>query len=120
MGNGNGSAKVVRFLTLYSRLKDWCDDDPDAIFQLAVADRHFKELCMQLLGAAERLHASEQRHRRLFTAPVDPKFLSAFRDFEARYEHVLAANWSSTFVFGDESTNLFDKSRSSTSPDRRR
>jgi hypothetical protein len=55
---------------------------------------------MQVLGAAERLHASEQRHRHLFAAPVDPKFLSAWRDFEARYEHVLAANWS-TFVLGE-------------------
>jgi len=85
MADGKDSAEVVKFLSLYSRLKDWCDDDPDAIFQLAVADTQFKELCMQVLGAAERLHASEQRHRHLFAAPVDPKFLSAWRDFEARY-----------------------------------
>jgi Domain of unknown function (DUF4145) len=118
MADGKDSAEVVKFLSLYSRLKDWCDDDPDAIFHLAVADTQFKELCMQVLGAAERLHASEQRHRHLFAAPVDPKFLSAWRDFEARYEHVLAANWS-TFVFGDEGTDLSDQSKSSTSMDRK-
>jgi hypothetical protein len=31
MANGMDSAEVVKFLTLYSRLKDWCDDDPNAI-----------------------------------------------------------------------------------------
>jgi hypothetical protein len=39
MANGKDSAEVVKFLTLYSSRKDWCDDDPDAIFQLAIADR---------------------------------------------------------------------------------
>jgi hypothetical protein len=118
MSNGKNSAEVVKFLTLYSRLKDWCDDEPNAIFQLAITDEQFKGLCMQLLGAAERLHASEQRHRHLFATPVDPKFLTAWRDFEARYEHVLAANWS-TLVFGDGSTGFSDESKSSTSADRR-
>ena len=41
MADGKDSAEVVKFLSLYSRLKDWCDDDPDAIFQLAVADTQF-------------------------------------------------------------------------------
>ena len=117
MTNGKDSAEVVKFLSLYTRLKDWCDDEP-AIFQLAITDKKFKDLCMQLLGAAERLHASEQRHRHLFATPVNPKFLSAWRDFEARFEHVLAANWS-TFVFGDESADLSDHSKRSTSVDRK-
>ena len=114
MTNGKDLAEVVKFLSFYTKLKDWCDDEPDAIFHLAITDKKFKDLCMQLLGAAERLHASEQRHRHLFATSVDPKFLSAWRDFEARYEHVLAANWS-TFVFGDESADLSDQSKSSTS-----
>lgn len=118
MANGKDSNEVVKFLILYSRLKDWCDDDPDAIFQLAIGDKRFKDLCMQLLDAAERLHASEQQHRHLFAAPVDPKFLSGWRDFEARYEHVLAANWSS-FVLGDEGTDLSDQSKSATGADRK-
>jgi hypothetical protein len=37
MANGKDSNEVVKFLILCSRLKDWCDDDPDAIFQLAIA-----------------------------------------------------------------------------------
>jgi hypothetical protein len=119
MANSKDSAGVVRFLSLYSKLKDWCDDDPEAIFQLAIADKQFKDLRMQVLGEAERLHASEQHHRQLFAAPVDPKFLSAWRDFEERYEHILAANWS-TFVFGDENADVSDKSKSSTSADRKR
>jgi hypothetical protein len=33
MANGNDSAEVVKFLSLYAALKDWCDDDWDTIFQ---------------------------------------------------------------------------------------
>jgi len=105
-------------LSVYTRLKDWCDDEPDAILQLAITDKQFKGLCRQLLGAAQRLHASERRHRRLFATPVDPKFLAAWRDFEARYEHILAANWSA-LLFHDVSAELSDQSNSSTSADRR-
>ncbi len=36
MPNGKDSAEAVKFLRLYTRLKDWCDDEPDAIFQLAI------------------------------------------------------------------------------------
>lgn len=114
MTNGKDSAEVVEFLTLYSRLKDWCDDEPDAIFQLAISDKKFKDVCIEVLNAAERLHASEQRHRHLFAAPVDPKFLLAWRDFEARYEHILVANWI-TFVFNNEGAIVSDKSQRSTS-----
>ena len=44
MSGGKDSTEVIKFLTLYSRLKDWCDDDPNAIFQLAVADKQWKTL----------------------------------------------------------------------------
>jgi hypothetical protein len=61
MTNGKETGEVINFLTLYSKLKDWCDDDPDAIFQLAIGDKKFKRLCIELLRAAQRLHASERR-----------------------------------------------------------
>jgi hypothetical protein len=118
MSFGKDATEVVNFLNLYSTLKDWCDDDPDAIFQLAVADKKFKDLCMRVLGAAERLHASERRHRQLFAAPTDPKFLSAWRDFEERYEHRLAVNWS-TFAFSDESADPSDEFKNVSSTDRK-
>ena len=28
--NGKDSAEVVKFLSLYTRLKDWCDDERDS------------------------------------------------------------------------------------------
>jgi hypothetical protein len=76
MSNGRNSAEVATFLSLYTRVKDWCDDDPDALFQLAMDDQKFKGLSRQLIDAVERLHASEQSRRQLFVAPVDPKFWS--------------------------------------------
>ena len=72
------------------------------------------------LGAAEKLHASERRQRRLFVAPVDPKFLEAWRDFGGRYEHALAANWT-VWLFADDNENadLSDRSKHSSNADRK-
>ena len=36
MANGNDLAEVVKFLSLYTRPKNWCDDERDAILQLAI------------------------------------------------------------------------------------
>jgi hypothetical protein len=33
MTTGKDSAEVVKFLSLDTRLKDWCDDERDAILQ---------------------------------------------------------------------------------------
>jgi hypothetical protein len=38
MTNGKDSPEIIKFLALYTRLKDWCDDNPDTLFQLAIAD----------------------------------------------------------------------------------
>ena len=34
--NAKDPAEVVKFLSLYTRLKNWCDDERDAILQLAI------------------------------------------------------------------------------------
>jgi hypothetical protein len=46
MNNGKDSAEVVRFLILYAKLKEWCDDQPNAVFELASMDEKFKDLCI--------------------------------------------------------------------------
>ena len=47
----------------------------------------------QLSLTAHFLSMNERRHRELFAAPVDPKFLTAWRDYEERYDVALSGIW---------------------------
>jgi hypothetical protein len=83
------SPEVVKFMLLFQKLKDWSDDDPESLPELASKDESIKDLCLDLLGAAGNLQRNERGDRELFTAPVDSKFITTWRDFEDRFERVL-------------------------------
>jgi hypothetical protein len=100
MTNGKDSAEVIKFLSLLARLKDCCDDDPEGLFDRAKEDEGLKGLCNQLSLTASFLRMNERRRRELFAAPVDPKFLTAYRDFEKRYEKRLAGIWLADILPG--------------------
>jgi hypothetical protein len=87
------SPEVIKFLTLFRRLQDWCDDAPDELADLARTDSSVKDLCTELSVAAYFLSMNERRHQTLFAAPVNPAFQVAWRDFEERYESVLSKIW---------------------------
>lgn len=92
---GKDSPEVIEFMMLYARLKDWSDDEPDGLADQAEADASVKELCSQLSLAAFLLERNERKKRQLFAAPVDPKFLLAWRDYEERYQTILSDIWLS-------------------------
>lgn len=92
---GKDSPEVVKFMTLFARLKHWSDDAPEDLAELAANDSSVKDLCTQLSFAARFLKMNERRARALFAAPVDPAFISAWRDYEQRYEAVMAGVWLS-------------------------
>jgi hypothetical protein len=100
MTNGKDSAEVIKFLSLLARLKDCCDDDPKGLFDLAKEDEGVKGLCNKLSLTASFHRMNERRRRQLFAAPVDPKFLTAYRDFEERYEKPLAGIWLADILPG--------------------
>lgn len=87
------SAEVMEFMTLFARLKQWCDDAPDELADFAKTDSSVRDLGISLSFSASFLKMNEKRHRALFAAPVDPAFLVAWRDYEARYEAVMADIW---------------------------
>jgi hypothetical protein len=60
------SPKVVEFMTLFARLKEWCDDAPDDLAELVKSDSSIKDVCDQLSFAANFLRMNERRHRALF------------------------------------------------------
>jgi hypothetical protein len=83
------SPEVVKFMSQLTRLKDWIDDDPAGLPELAKNDEVLKKLCKDLHFVASFLKSNERRRRQLFAAPVDPKFLTAWRDYEERYESTI-------------------------------
>jgi hypothetical protein len=83
------SPEVAEFMRLFQKLKDWSDDDPQALLELATTDELIKDLCSALNGAVQRLQLDRRKNLELFTAPVDSKFITAWRDFEERFEPVL-------------------------------
>ena len=89
MTEGKGSLEVVAFMTKFQKLKDWSDDEPDALVDLAVDDVTVKDLCVDVQHAAAALGGYEFRVREPYVAPVDPEFQKAWRDYEERYEHLL-------------------------------
>jgi hypothetical protein len=87
--NPKDSPEVSEFLRLFARLKDWSDDDPTCMPELAHADEGLRDLGLKLLKAAGSIQKSERSHRDLFTGPTDPKFIVEWRDFEERFANVL-------------------------------
>jgi hypothetical protein len=87
---GKDHEHVVRFLSLYAKLRDMSDDDPVHVQGLAKEDEDFRKVCRDLSWMASLLHTAERSQRPLYAAPVDPQFVSAWRDFEERFDSVLA------------------------------
>ena len=59
--------------------------------KLAADDEVLKRLCNDLGFAATFFSINEKRKRRLLSAPVDPKFIAAWRAYdESKLVHALA------------------------------
>ena len=104
MSINKDSPEVVKFMRLFGKVKDWSEDDPESLPDLARADDSVKELCLELLMAAGSIQRNERRVRELFTTPVDLKFVSTWRDFEMRYANFLLIVRSNAVEGGD--TNI--------------
>jgi hypothetical protein len=85
MSIAKDSTEVIDFMALFQKLRDWIDDDPNDLEKLAADDEVLKRLCNDLGFAAFFLSMNEKRQRKLFSAPVDPKFIATWREYEKRY-----------------------------------
>jgi len=84
------SDEVVGFMTLFAQVKGRCNDAPEELVGLAKADPSTKDLCSDLFFEHSSLHTKQRSHRALFAAPVDPGFLTAWRDYEERYNGIVS------------------------------
>lgn len=94
------SHEVVRFMAMFARLKELINDEPGGLLTAAAQESHVQKLCYELLIITMLLGMSENQSRTQHTSPVDPKFVSAWRDYQDRYERVVAQAAMQQFNFG--------------------
>ena len=76
---------AARFLMLFNKLRAATGDDASSLMSRAGTDESFRRLCLEVASAAWPLWHAERRVRERFMAPVNPKFIEAWRQFEAHY-----------------------------------
>jgi len=54
------STEVIEFMALFQKLRDWIDDDPIGLEQLAADDEALKRLCKSLGFTATLLSMNEK------------------------------------------------------------
>jgi hypothetical protein len=113
MRTGKDSPEVMKFRALFATLKEWCDNEPESLPSLAENDESVKKLCNELGTAAFFFELNERRHRELFTGPVDPKFIAEWRDYEERFQGVLATIWLTDYRHLLEPANPSDATKGS-------
>jgi len=114
MAAAKDATELAKFMTLFQKLRDWIDDEPSGLDALAEKDGSIKQLCVDLDLAASYLSMNERRRRRLFAAPVDPKFIEAWRAYEERYATQIARVWLSDLGLGAASSPANDGSAGDT------
>jgi len=79
------SPAVRNFLAAFHRLRDRVADDPAMLEAEAQADPSVAKLCRDVGVAAFLLKNAQPRRSRFFSAPTMTRFVSDWRDYEARY-----------------------------------
>ena len=92
------SDDVVEFMSLFHKLREMIDDTPTDLPAIVANDPSVEAICHNLYWAANTLSMKEREHRQLFAAPVDPKFIEYWRDYEERYNAPLAGVMLSDLV----------------------
>ncbi len=91
MAVNKDSSEVVEFMTVFARLRDWLDDEPEGLYELAIdgEDAPLKELCSKVYWAAFFITRSNKSRRELFASPVDPNVIEIWKIYENRYEETV-------------------------------
>jgi hypothetical protein len=85
------SDEVMRFISAFARLKDYCDDLPEELHDLSRTDPGVRQLCTQLYAITCKFRESDVLASVSMSSPTDPAFIKAWRDYESRYETLLFA-----------------------------
>lgn len=97
-------------MVLFQRLRDTIGDDTLELEKRASADEALKRLCNDV-GFAAYFLMNEKRQRRLFAAPVDPKFIAAWRSYEDKYASPISGIFLSDLDLGPSASPVEKRSR---------
>ncbi|MGQ0485026.1 MAG: DUF4145 domain-containing protein [Hyphomicrobiales bacterium] len=115
MNNGKDDASIIKFMALLGRLRNAFDDEPTGLKKLVMEDDDLRRLCVELDSTASFFVIMEQSHRQVFAAPVDPKFIATWREYEKRYAAILQdiglADMFGIFERSDSSFDFPDSNR---------
>jgi hypothetical protein len=87
------SDEVVKFMTIYQELCRVIDGGLDGINVGGIKSIRLQELYLELAWAAFPFEVSEKRQRLSHSAPVNPRFAKAWRDYEAKHQQEAAKYW---------------------------
>jgi hypothetical protein len=85
---GKDTKQVLEFMNFFQKLREWVDDEPEGLEELAQRDESVNQICLDLYKSALWLKLAEESRYR-FTAPVNPKFITAWRNFEDRFSDTI-------------------------------
>jgi hypothetical protein len=85
VAESSDSPEVQAFMAAFQKLRNLIDDDPELLEREALENPRLAKLCSELDFAAGRLRKAERNRRQLFSAPSNPAFVDAWRDYEHRY-----------------------------------
>jgi hypothetical protein len=75
------------FLTEFRKLKEWSDDNPEVLEKDAESDKSIEDLCLRVANLFLDLKPEMKRRTRNIYENVGPSVISAFPDYENRYEY---------------------------------
>lgn len=96
------SEEVVSFMVAFRKLRDMVDDDSTDLTRRALADARLVSVCNEVGSAGTTLLMAERVQRQLFSAPVDPQFIEAWRDYQSRFEAQIADIFWSQLSFAED------------------
>lgn len=102
MNNAKDSDEVITFMALFQKLRDRIGDNPDILKELGRDDEDIQTICADIRSATFHLNIGPGDQRGQYTAPVDPKFIEAYREYETRYYQIIEELWLSEWGNGME------------------
>ena len=91
--SSNFDVLLPLFISLMKRIREYCDDDPTALYDVAKRDEELRKLCVKLNKIADEL----QRHERLaeqgILAPVTVPFRKEWNDYTDRWHRHIVSVW---------------------------
>ncbi|MFZ5929645.1 MAG: DUF4145 domain-containing protein [Pseudomonadota bacterium] len=90
MNNAKDSDEVITFMALFQKLRDRIGDNPDILKELGTDDPDIQAICEDIRWARFYLNIIRPGDQRgHYTAPVDPRFIEAYREYDTRYYQII-------------------------------